>query len=180
MGLSRALRDPGSDLFRQGLAIAIGHFHDLHVRSFLDLGDESTAPKSDGRQEWDRSFEQPPHCLGEGPAVALHLADFVDQIGVHRSRRSDHFVIDQRNEALRIDAIAPHRNKRPKPDVSEDDTTPAQSNRLEADPLTLLAEFTSQETRQSKIAKLCRHSLQHGGLAAARGTGQEQVPDLGE
>ena len=57
--------------------------------------------------------------------------------------------------------------------MSEDHTTPAQPNRLEADPLTLLPEFTGQETCQSKIAKLRRRPLQHSGLAAAGGTGQE-------
>ena len=155
--------------------IALSHFHDLHVWAILDLGDESTAPKSDGRHDWDRSFEQPAHRLDELRAVALHLADLVDQVGVHGSRRSDHFLIDQRNEAIRLNAIAPHRDKRPKPDVSEDDTMPAQPNRLEADPLTMLPEFTGQEACQSKIAKVFHHSLQHGGLTAARGTGQEQI-----
>jgi hypothetical protein len=45
---------------------------------------------------------------------------------------------------------------------------------LEADPLTLLPKFTGQETCQSKIAKLCRHSLHDGGLTAGGGSGQEQ------
>ena len=55
--LSRALLDPSNDLPRQGVPIALGHLHDLHVRAILDLGDKTTAPKSDARHEWDRSFE---------------------------------------------------------------------------------------------------------------------------
>ena len=55
--LSRALLDPSNELPRQGVPIALGHFHDLHVRAILDIGDESTAPKSDARYEWERSFE---------------------------------------------------------------------------------------------------------------------------
>jgi len=62
----------------------------------------------------------------------------------------------------------------------EDGTTPAQPNRLEADPLTLLSKFQGQEPRQSKIPKMLRHPLQHGGLAAAGGTSQEQVLEPGE
>ena len=71
-----------------------------------------------------------------------------------------------------LHAVASHRNKRPKPDVSEDDTTPAQPNRLEADPLTMLSKFQCQEPRQTKIAKVFHHPLQHSGLTAAGGTGQ--------
>jgi hypothetical protein len=52
---------------------------------------------------------------------------------------------------------------------------PAQPNRLEADPLTLLSKFQRQEACQSKIAKVFRYAFQHGGLAAAGGAGQEQV-----
>jgi hypothetical protein len=52
---------------------------------------------------------------------------------------------------------------------------PAQPNRLEADPLTLFSEFPSDEARQTKLAELFRRMLQHGGLAAAGGTGQEPV-----
>ena len=51
------LLDPASDLPWQTLPIALGHLHDLHVRVILDLGDETTAPKSDARHEWDRSFQ---------------------------------------------------------------------------------------------------------------------------
>ena len=90
------------------------------------------------------------------------------------------FLLDQRNKAIRLHAVASHRNKRPKPDVSENDTTPAQPNRLEADPLTMLSKFQRQEACQSKIAKVFRHPLQHGGLAAAGRTGQEQVLEPGE
>ena len=57
---------------------------------------------------------------------------------------------------------------------------PAQPDRLEADPLTMLSKFQGQEARQSQIAKMFRHPLQHGGLAAAGGTGQEQVLEPGE
>ena len=60
-------------------------------------------------------------------------------------------------------------------DVSKDDTLPTQPNSLEADPLTMLSKFQGQEACQSKIAKLCHRSLQHGGLTAAGGAGQEQV-----
>ena len=52
---------------------------------------------------------------------------------------------------------------------------PAQPNRLEADPLTMLSNFQRQEASQSKISEMLQHQLQHGGLAAAGGTGQEQV-----
>src|SRR5208337_188416 len=55
--LSHVFLDPSNDLPRQGLPIALGHLHDLHVRAILDIGDETTAPKSDARHEWDRSFE---------------------------------------------------------------------------------------------------------------------------
>jgi hypothetical protein len=51
---------------------------------------------------------------------------------------------------------------------------------LRPHPLTLLSEFPIDEARQSKIVKLFRHSLQHGGLSAAGGTGQEQFCELGE
>ena len=108
------------------------------------------------------------------------FADLVDQVGIHGSGRSIQFLLDQRNQAIRLNAIASHRNKRPKPDVSENDTTPAEPNRLEADPLTMLSKFQRQEACQSKIAKVFRHPLQHGGLAAAGGTGQEQVFEPGE
>ena len=111
--------------------------------------------------------------------MALHFADLVDQEGVHGSGRSVQFLFDQWNEAIRLNAIASHRNKRPKPDVSENDTTPAQPNRLEADPLTMLSKFQRQEACQSKIAKVFRHPLQHGGLTAAGRTGQEQVLEPG-
>src|SRR5271157_5326077 len=120
------------------------------------------------------------YCLCELRAVALHFADLVDQVGVHGSGSSSQFLLDQRNQAIWLHAVASHRNKRPKPDVSENDTTPAQPNRLEADPLTMLSKFQRQEPRQSKIAKVFRHPLQHGGLAAAGGTGQEQVLEPGE
>ena len=64
--------------------------------------------------------------------------------------------------------------------MSEDDTTPAQPNRLEADPLTMLSKFQCQEARQSKIAKVFHHPLQSGGLTAAGRAGQEQVVEPGE
>jgi len=41
--LSRVFLDPSSDLLWQGLPIAVGHLHDLHVRAFLGLGDKTTA-----------------------------------------------------------------------------------------------------------------------------------------
>ena len=178
--LSHALLDPSSDLPWQGVPIALGHFHDPHVRAILDLGDKTTAPKSDARHEWDQSFEQPAHCLHELRAVALHLSDLVDQVGVHGSGSSIQFLLDQRNEAIRLNAIASHRNKRPKPDVSENDTTPAEPNRLEAYPLTMLSKFQRQEACQSTIVKVFHHPLQNGGLTAAGGTGQEQVLEPGE
>ena len=59
--------------------------------------------------------------------------------------------------------------------MSEDDTTPAQPNRLEANPLTMLSKFQRQEASQSKITKVFHHPLQHGGLTVAGGPGQEQV-----
>jgi hypothetical protein len=107
--------------------------------------------------------------------MALHLADLVDQEGVHGSQRSVQFLIDQRNEAIGFNAIASHWDKWPIPDVSEDDTMPAQPNRLEADPLSLLSEFQSQEASQPVIPETLNHPLQHGGLAAAGGAGQEQI-----
>ncbi len=58
--------------------------------------------------------------------------------------------------------------------------TPAEPNRLEADPLTMLSKFQRREACQSKIAKVFEHPLQHGGLAAAGGTGQEEVLEPGE
>ena len=56
----------------------------------------------------------------------------------------------------------------------------AQPDCLEADPLTLLSEFPSDEARQTKLSNLFRHSLQHGGLTTAGGTGQKQVLEPGE
>jgi len=35
----------------------MSYLHDLHVTTILDLGDKTTAPKSDARYEWERSFE---------------------------------------------------------------------------------------------------------------------------
>ena len=64
--------------------------------------------------------------------------------------------------------------------MSEDDTTPAQSNRLEANSLILLSEFKRHETCKSKIAKVLQHPHQHGRLAAAGGTGQKQVLEVSE
>jgi len=63
---------------------------------------------------------------------------------------------------------------------SEDDTTPAQPNRLESDPLTMLSKFQRQEASQTIIAKVFSRSLQHGGLAATGGTGQEKVLEPGK
>jgi len=58
--------------------------------------------------------------------------------------------------------------------------TPAQTDRLEADPLPMLTEFQRQEARQPKSLKALHDPFQHGGLAAAGGTGQEQVLEPGE
>ncbi len=46
--------------------------------------------------------------------------------------------------------------------------------------LTMLSKFTGQETCQSKITNVCRHSLQHGRLTAVGETGHEQFcePEL--
>jgi hypothetical protein len=59
--------------------------------------------------------------------------------------------------------------------VSEDGSAPAQSDRLEADPMTLLPEFQSQEARHPQIAKMLGDPLHYGGLATAGGAGQEQL-----
>jgi hypothetical protein len=91
--------------------------------------------------------------------VALHFADFVDKLGVDGSRRLDQFLVDQRNETTRLDAITSHRNERLNPNMREDDTTPTQPNRLEPDPLTVLPKFQSQETSQTKIAMVSRNPL---------------------
>ena len=64
--------------------------------------------------------------------------------------------------------------------MGEDGTPAAQADRLEADPQPMFPEFQSQEARQLQIAKMLRDPLQHGGLAAAGGTGQEQVLESGE
>jgi hypothetical protein len=39
----------------------------------------------------------------------------------------------------------------------------------------MLSNFQRQEASQSKISEVLQHQLQHGGLTAAGGTGQEQV-----
>jgi hypothetical protein len=64
--------------------------------------------------------------------------------------------------------------------VSEDGTPAAQTDRLEADPLTLLPESYGQEPCQPQIGEVFCHPLQHGRLAAAGGTGQEQVLEPGD
>jgi hypothetical protein len=61
----------------------LAHFHDLHVGAVFDLGNESAAPKSDGRDDEDRLGQQPPHRCHELRAMALHLSDFVNQEGIH-------------------------------------------------------------------------------------------------
>ncbi len=64
--------------------------------------------------------------------------------------------------------------------MSQDGTPAAQPDRLEADPLPVLPEFHGQEARQVQVAQVPGRPLQHGGLAAAGGTGQEQVLESGE
>jgi hypothetical protein len=63
--------------------------------------------------------------------------------------------------------------------VSPNGTPAAHPYRLEANPLPMLSEFHGQEARQPQIAKMLRDPLQHGGLAAARGTGKQQIRDPG-
>jgi hypothetical protein len=107
--------------------------------------------------------------------VALHLAGLIDQVGVHSPRRSHQFPLDQRDEVTRLHAVASHRQRRPNPGVSAERPTTAQTDRLEAGPLPMLPEFQCQGPRQSKSLKAAHDPLQHGGLAAAGGTRQEQV-----
>ena len=57
--------------------------------------------------------------------------------------------------------------------MSEDDTTPAEPNRLEADPLTMLSKLQRQEASQTIIAEVFHHPFQHSGLAAAGSIGQK-------
>jgi len=72
--VSRVLLDPCGDLPRERLTIGLGHLHDLNVGAIPYLGDESAAPKSNGRYHGDRFTKQPPHRRHELWAVALHSA----------------------------------------------------------------------------------------------------------
>jgi hypothetical protein len=64
--------------------------------------------------------------------------------------------------------------------VGQDGTSAAQTDRLEANPLTVLPKFKGQEASQSKITKVYCYPLHHGGLPAAGGTGQEKVLEQGD
>jgi hypothetical protein len=57
----RVLLESGSDLPWEGLPIAVGHLHNLHVTAILYLGDEPTGPKSDRGHDGDRSTKECPH-----------------------------------------------------------------------------------------------------------------------
>jgi hypothetical protein len=59
--------------------------------------------------------------------------------------------------------------------VSQDGTGAAQAHRLKADTLPVLSEFQSQKPRYSKILEMLKRALEHGGLAAAGRTSQEEV-----
>jgi hypothetical protein len=42
--------------------------------------------------------------------AALSLGDLADQEGIHRPRRVDQFLLDQRHETIGFDAVATDRN----------------------------------------------------------------------
>jgi hypothetical protein len=120
-------------------------------------------------------FEDPPHRCREDRAGALHLADLVDQEDIHGPAGPGQILFDERDQPLGFDAVTPHPNGRARPDVGQDRPSPAQIDRLEADPLPVLSQFQGQEARRPSVAKSLDHPSEHGGLAATRCAGQQQV-----
>ncbi len=74
-----------------------------------------------------------------------------------------------------LNTVTTNRDGRAKPDVSENGTSPAQPDGLEADPLTVLPELEGQEPRQTTMTGPLHNPPEHGGLAATGRAGQEQV-----
>ena len=56
-----------------------------------------------------------------------------------------------------------------------DGTPAAHPDCLEANPLSMLSKLQGQEARHPQIVKMLRDALQHGRLAAAGGTGKENM-----